>query len=272
MWLQRAWLTPRGIEVWYHTELLNLSCYVLVLWYCLKIIGDHRSRSVMRIAWILMACSAGASIGRHFFEWLTAAAGWNRTMQNSLTSLRQIPIVIAMLLLTAGLIVMWSSFTHIGLGLRFQWSDYLLAAATVIFTPWIFSLRGHLNDAGSVYPVIRALQSASPILLAAPTLVALALHRISVEMGGGQMARSLRSLVVFLFLRLAVMLVTPYTESVLVVRSMIAGFSLCAVWFFASAVCYRWQLTEEASALAERYDADPGHEIRRLAQELHPRG
>jgi hypothetical protein len=77
----------------------------------------------------------------------------------------------------------------------------------VAFVPLTLSVRENLADARSAYPLIRHLQSASPILLAAPALVGIVLHRIRQEMGGGQLATSLRFMLAFLVVRLAVLLV-----------------------------------------------------------------
>lgn len=97
---------------------------------------------------------------------------------------------------------MWSPFAAIGLGLRFRPVNGFLAIG----------------------------------------ILGLALHRISVEMGGGQLAASLRYLVAFLMVRLAA----------LVNRLFVLG------------VHHRWQLTVADGRLADRYEANPEEEIQTL--------
>jgi FtsH-binding integral membrane protein len=149
-------------------------------------------------------------------------------------SLRQIPIAVSLILLTAALVAMWSSFTSIGLGLRFRRSDALLLIVILALVPSIFSLRENMNDARSVYPLIRHLQSSSPLLLAAPALVALVLHRISQEMGSGQLAISLRFLVASLVLRLLALMVavSPALASIKAVAAISSAVFFAAPFMF----------------------------------------
>ena len=252
----------------------NLLAHAIAVLLCLRIAADHSTHSTMRIAWLLIAAGSVAAILRHGFEWLAFLAGWDQTMLTTLVSLRQIPIVLSLMLLIAGLVAMWSSFAAIGLGLRFRRSDAIVLVLVVAFVPSIFSLRENLNDAGSAYLLIRRLQSASPLLLAAPALVGLVLHRISQEMGGGQLAIALRCLVASLLLRLAAMLVTVSPElhgiSGLAVPATAAGWA--AQWLFALGVAYRWRLTVAASALADRYETNPAEEIVGLSEVLAQTG
>jgi len=242
---------------------LFIVCYAFALYYWLKIAADHPRGSTMRIAWLLLAWSSAISIVRHTFEWTGYLSGFNRTMLTTLASLRQIPTVLALVFLTAGLIAMWSSFSAIGLGVRFRRTDLLWVAVIVAFVPLTLSVRENLADARSAYPLIRHLQSASPILLAAPALVGIVLHRIRQEMGGGQLATSLRFMLAFLVVRLAVLLVgnLPIRDEFPSLLIATQAASWAAPWLFPIAAVKRWNLTVSADALAERYENNPEREI-----------
>ncbi len=258
-------LPTRWLQMSLH--LLTAVAYAGATSICLKIAGDYRDRSTMRLAWRLIAASATVAVIRHCFEWLVLATGWNETRLTTLVSLRQIPIVVSLILLAAGLVAVWSSFTSIGMGLRFRGGDIVVLGIILAFVPSIFSLREEMSDAQSVYPIIRHLQSASPVLLAAPALVALALHRISREMGGGQLATSLRCLVAFLLMRLLALFLGSYPGvAAFTVASRTVWWSVG--WLFLLAVFYRWRVTVSASELADRYEADPEAELAGVSRAL----
>lgn len=242
---------------------LFIISYSFALYYWLKIAADHPRASTMRMAWLLLAWSSAISIVRHGFEWSGYLSGFNTTMQTTLASLRQIPTVLALVFLTAGLIAMWSSFSAIGLGVRFRRTDLIWVAVIVALVPLTLSVRENLADARSAYPLIRHLQSASPILLAAPALVGIVLHRIRQEMGGGQLATSLLLMVAFLVLRLFVLLLEnlPIREEFPWLLILTQAGSWAAPWLFALAAVKRWNLTISAEVLTERYETNPEEEI-----------
>jgi hypothetical protein len=248
----------------------HVLAYGIALYYALRIGADHRAPSAMRTAWLLMAASAAVAIIRHVFDWVAYLAGWKETMLTTLVSLRQIPIVLSLLLLTAGLAAMWSSFAAIGMGLRLRFGDIAWLIVILACVPMIFSLRAVMSDAQSAYTLMRHLQSASPILLAAPALLALMLHRISQEMGGGSLAVSLRFLVAFLVTRLVGLLsgLGPWVENIPAVAVLTQAVNWSAPWIFTLALVYRWRVTAFASEMADRYAVDPESEIAQLSQGL----
>ncbi len=249
---------------------LFLIAYSFALYLWLKIAADHPAGSTMRMAWVLMAWSSAISIIRHGFEGTAFLAGWTETMPTTLLSLRQIPIVLALVFLAAGLIAMWSSFAAIGLGLRFRGTDWLWFGLILAFVPVIFSARENLLDAHSSYAVIRDFQAASPVLLAVPALVAVVLHRIRQEMGGGQLATSLRLMVAFLVLRLVALsfLGSAFHEHFPVIGALSQAGGWAAPWLFPLAAVQRWKVTISASALFHRYEINPAGEIAGLSQIL----
>jgi len=249
---------------------LYIVANAIAFHFCRKICTDHRDPSTMHLAWMLMAASCVTAIVRHGYEWTTYLLGWHdKPLLASVVSLRQIPTVLAMVFMTAGLVAMWSSFAAIGLGVRFRWRDAILPLVIVALAAADLSHRQNMWDARSAaYPLMRYLQMLSPVSLAVPALLGLVLQRISREMRGGQFADFLRYLVWSLLLRLASLLTTfsPELREVSVIA--IAGTAAfwAAPWLFALAVLRRWRITESLSEMAELYERDPEEEFAKLAR------
>lgn len=246
---------------------LYIVANAIAFHYCRKICSDHRDPSTMHLAWLLMAASCAMAIVRHTFEWTIYQKGWTDIPKmTSVVSLRQIPTVLAMVFMTAGLVAMWSSFAAVGLGMRFRWRDAILPLIIVALTAADLSHRQNMWDARSDYQLMGYLQMLSPVSLALPALLGLVLQRISQEMRGGQFADFLRYLVWSLLLRLASLLTTfsPDLRDVRVIA--IAGTAAfwAAPWLFALAVMLRWRITESLSVMAELYERDPEEEFAKL--------
>lgn len=265
---------PPGHSIMSAEQLLYVASYGFALWFFVRILADHASGSTMRLAWMMMAWSAGFSIVRHAFEFVSYAAGWNTTRLYTLVSLRQIPIVLSLVCLTVGLLAMWASFAALGMGIRFEWTDFACAAVILAFVPLIISSRENMLDARSVWPLIRHLQSASPVLLAAPALLVVVLHRIRQEMGGGQMALALRFVIAFLLLRLIALLagVSAVIHEFPIGSALLQAGGAAAVWLFPMFALERWQMTVAARELARRYDSNPGGELENLVAQSEDAG
>jgi hypothetical protein len=248
-------------------EPLYLLANAIGLIYCRKICGDHHGRSTMRTAWLLMAGSCAAAIVRHGFEWTTFLLGWDDgNMATNIVSLRQIPTVLAMVFLTASLIFMWSSFAAVGLGMRYRLRDAVMLLAVLALMVGVLSNRQELWDDRSEYVLMRYLQWSSPVILALPALIGLALQPVCKEMGGGQLAVSLRYLVWSLLLRLASLLATftPALKGVSVVAMAGTAAFWAAPWLFALAILSRWRMTESLHELSELYERNPEAELAKL--------
>ncbi len=257
--LTRIWATAN--------KPLSVLVYSIALYVSLKIVSDFRSPSAMRTAWLLMCASCAAAVVRHGYEWFIAVAGWTETRALTWASLRQIPTVLSLILLTASLIAMWWSFNSIGLRLRFHKSDVFVLFAVLGLVPFVFSLRDGMNDSQSVYPFIRGLQSLSPLLLASPALTGLVLHRLSQEIGAGHLARSLRYLVASLLIRLVALMIVASPMLASIPAAAVLGNAVFwgSHWLFLIGITYRWRMTESASELADRYHRNPETEIAGLS-------
>jgi len=266
-WLRQPNVAPWMAPFYTTRNLVPAAAYALALFFCFTVKADYPADSRMRFAWSLMQASCAFAVFRYLIDWI--AVRWKDSIDPALISLRQIPIAVTLILLTGSLVAMWTSFTAIGLGTRFRKLDLLGFAATAACVPFVFSLWEGMADSRSSYAFIRYVQSASPILLAAPALVALALHRISHEMGEGTLTYSLRLLAVSLVLRLASLWIgssavgrEPYYSALTL------ALNSASAWIFVQAIFKRWCLTVQASNLAERYRRDPNHEIAELSRSL----
>jgi hypothetical protein len=111
--------------------------------------------------------------------------------------------------------------------------------------------------------LVRSLQFISPVLVSVLAGITVPLHRLSCQMDGGQIAKSLRYLVVFAFVRalLFVRIIPPVAA--LPLAPFVHGVLVQTVpWLFALAVAYRWQLTAEALTRKTACTPAPGMLIR----------
>jgi hypothetical protein len=266
-WLRQPGLVPWMSAFYFSRNLVLAVPYTFALFLCLKIQADYPADSRMRLAWRLIAASCAFAVFRYGFDWIVVNKP--NVMDSTTVSLRQIPIALTLILLTAGLVAIWTSFAAIGLGGHFRKIDLVGFAVTAAFVPFVYYLREGMADARSGYAVIRQIQSASPLLLAAPAMVALVLHRISHEMGQSRLALFLRLLALSLLLRLVSLWIGSSSFSQ---EPFYNGFAFAtnsaASWIFAQAIFHRWRLTVQAASLAERYKSDPEGEIAELSRRL----
>ncbi len=253
---------------------ISMLVYALALYFSLKIGGDYRTPSPMRTAWLLMCASCAAAVLRHGYEWFIALVGLGETRPFTWATLRQIPTVLTLVLLTASLVAMWWSFNSIGLRLRFGRGEVLLLLTLLTVVPFIFSLRDRMNDSQSLFPFIRGLQSLSPLLLAAPAVAGMVLHRLSQEIGEGQLARSLRYLVASLLIRLLALTIaaSPLFGGIPALAVLGNALYWGSHWLFLIGITHRWRMTTSVSELAERYQQNPQLEVAELSTVLSQRG
>ena len=224
---------------------LSLLAYLVAFWFAVRIPGDHPEGSAMRRAWRLIVWSCAMGMIRYVME-LAAPA--------PLVGLRQAPNVLHLGLLLAGLVVTWSAFRELRMGVRLTAAHWAAVGAILVLAGLAFSMSGQLPDSGSVFPAIRFLQLLATLLIFAGALLGVVLHRISQEIGGGELAGSMRAIVAFLLLRPVIFVVRFSLASgnpgAAVILLSVANAS---VWLLTLGVIYRWRLTERAAEMAERY-------------------
>lgn len=223
--------------------------YAFAVIACVRIALAVRGSRELFWAWMLFAASSAVSIGRHLFEAPALVPFWLGSADNPALGFRQFPIVGALLLFFAGLLVLSEFFRKAGLGWQATISDYGLIAVLMVVVPVTFELRGSFSDAGSPYGFVRLLQSLSPFLLAAVAVPAVLLHRISYQLSGGGLSGVLQLIVCFIYVRLWMLLVNCFFDAhtSLLVRAPIESMHSVPAWLFALAAVQQWRLLVKAS-------------------------
>jgi hypothetical protein len=211
----------------------------------------------MRAAWLLLAVSSGFGVVRQVFEFAAVAAGW-RSAAPEIMNLRMIPVTLELTLLAAGLALMLRSYVSLGLGVRLRWTDALWLAVMLSMVPAVLSMRGNLSAAHSVNTVLRDLQAFSPAFMAVAALFGILLHRVAQDMEGGELAGSLRLIVVYLMCRMMGMVVRSWPDvyNNFAVSVALLAIARSATWLFTLAVSRRWRVTERANEISQSYAGD----------------
>jgi hypothetical protein len=249
--------TPLGgiLGDWSLTFILGATlAHVFALFLSVKLIHEFPTRSKMRLAWQLIAASIVAALLRHLIECLFIGFGWRA---DPMFGIRQIPLLIALVLLLAGLVVMWSAFSSLGLGLHAQKVDLAGLAGILILAPAALIFERQVVDNELPLWFVRMLTLANPFLLAAPAGVSILLYRISVQLGEGQLARSLRYLAVFPTVRLLLIVLNAlpgHFSHLPAVDPFRLALQSSVSWFLALAIAERWQLTLQAKNKMKEYE------------------
>ena len=214
---------------------------------------DLPQDSAMRRAWWLMSASGASACVRYIVEWVSEFSKWTAATE-PLIGIRQIPGVVALILLVASLSLIWMSFARMGIGLSLRSRDLIAIFAVVVLLPPIVLFRENLADAGSMYSAIRHMQFSQPFLLACSGALAIVLLHISEEVGDGQLSRSLRYLAWFLILRLVLMMcaIVPAIQQIVPLKVVRGGFNGAMPWLFTLAIAYRWKLVADARAALKK--------------------
>jgi hypothetical protein len=249
---QTAWRDLLGN--WSFAFLVGATvAHVIASILAVKLVQEFPKGSRMRLAWVLIAASNLGGLVRHVFECVVIRAGYWR---HPVFGLRQIPLVLALVLLLAGLVVMWSAFSSLGLGLRVYKRDIVALAALMLVVPPALIFERHEMDLDSPFAVVRILNLISPFFFAATAGLGLLLYRLSVQLGEGQLARSLRYLALFPAARLLLSVLTIFPDEVLGVpylRPFLFALTYTVSWFLALAMAERWQLTLDAARQMKKY-------------------
>ena len=159
---------------------------------------------------------------------------------------------------------MWRAYHKVGLGFRIELRDYAAMAGVLLLSLAVFMYRENLTEAQSPYLTSRILQPVGLILLSICAALSLGLQRLAVQMGGGQLARALRWLTLYVLVRGVLVLLNaarPEFVSVAgpwVVRSVFdIGWQLVP-WIVVLAAACRAELTVKAARELEQRRAAKG--------------
>jgi hypothetical protein len=221
--------------------LASFLAAVLTSAVCARIAREYRRGSWMRISWTLLCASAGVSAVRYLMQSVFSAGPPELVY---MLEWRQIPSVLSLVLLAAGFLAMYRSLASLGIGFSATRGDWALLLVIVAVAPAVVWFREGLSESRSTYSLIRYLQFISPVLVVALAGISVPLHRLSSQMEGGQIARSLRFFVLFALVRTLLFLrIIPAVASVPLALFVHSVLIYTIPWLFAVAVAYRWQLT-----------------------------
>lgn len=221
------WVNAAGKEI----------AYILATGFCLQIASEYRRQPLMRLAWNLLAANALVSILRHVLE--------TRSLQQVLHVhlYRQIVITAALLLLLGGMWSMACAFLRTGLGFRVHRIDVIAVVMIFGVVSAILIFHDHLSEAHIPLPAVRDLQLFSQVVIAAAGALSVVLHRITLDMGGGKLAISMRFLVGHILGRVMLVLTGVILRPYLSTHQewgFVSNLAFNAtIWIFALAACYR---------------------------------
>ncbi len=232
--------------------LMMAAAYVVAFAFCVEIARDHKNSPAMHFAWMLFAGSSAMSIVRHVTQALVASLlipGFGR--EASYVPI-QLPMALALVLLFAGLLSMWSAFLAVGLGFHARRIDIVVVTLMLLMLPPVL-IRNAERLPAFVSGWMASLPFAGAVLLPACGAIAVLLHRTAVQMRGGETARALLYLIWYPGLRLAAMLATvePYLKAVPVVSVVTYAVYQTAPLVFTLGLAYRWRIAVKASAALE---------------------
>lgn len=221
---------------------------------CRRIAGEHRDSPGMRRAWMALAASACLSLLRHSGLAVISIGPTDGPDSLSAYITTQSFMALSLVFLTAGLFLMWRTFSALELGFPVQPIDIALFVSIVVLAPPIMLSTSFTNPLpyDAMVPVFRY---AGAILLSASAVMGILLHRIAVQMRGGELAKALRMLVIFTLGRLLISMLSaiPALRANAVVSILSQVIMQGIPFLFTLAAAYRWQITETArTAVAER--------------------
>ncbi|MGH9842809.1 MAG: hypothetical protein ACREEM_29060 [Blastocatellia bacterium] len=180
----------------------GLLAYGIATLLGLEIAAEYRQARWSRLAWLLLAASAGLSLvkrsaGSPLLDFV-AQDYRSGPLRGLLDNLLLAPANLCML---GGLLAMWWAIHRIGLGFGIERRDYAaMAAVGALFLTLLVS-RESLSQGQSPFLLSRVLQPLNLALLGVCSAFGVVLHRYAVEMGDGKLAVVMRWLMAFMLLR-----------------------------------------------------------------------
>jgi len=231
----------------------GVIAYGIAMVLCFQIAAEYRHSYWLRVAWLCLAVKSGVAVVRYALDdpmINLIRPGYYESPWSGLA--RELPMAVALSFLVAGMLAMAYGFLQMGLGFKLERRDWAAIAGVIAVLIAVIYFRQDLSAARwKSMPLVLQAQIAIQILFAVAAAISIILYRLSLQMGGGQLALAMRSLIVYIVLR-----------SMLVFVSMILLPSLFRVdrenfvtmfvyqatpWLFTLAAVYRFQLASNAT-------------------------
>lgn len=241
----------------------SIVAYVIALSLCLQIAAEYEPKSWLRYSWLSLASSAGTSIFRHLVDSALPDLLWPGYGRSALSvSLKEGLVAVSLLLLLAGILMMWWTFHRAGLGFKLGVGQLLTVAVVFASLTGILWLREGMWDRYWTSPVAFGLQLSTQLLLAAVAVASALIYQICRQMGGGRLAAAMQWIAFYAVLRLVLYLTWLLGRYVVSIPELDFWRNLlfcCAPWIFALAASNRSQLTVEAIRLQRASGFGSGH-------------
>lgn len=245
------WPHSQAME-WLFRNSASIFAYVVALALSLEVAGEYRGAPLLRVAWLALAANAGISVVRMILEgpWIGLLwSGYDRALRGLCQHLAIVPANVALLI---GVLAMCLAYHRVGLGFEVARRDYALMGMIAAVLIALLTFRSGLTEAQSPYLTGRYLQQTGLVLLALVSAVSVLLHRMALQMGGGQLARVLMLLTLYALARSTVVLLGALRRTL---RPTAGFFIDCLielawtviVWLPALAAAYRAQMTVSAA-------------------------
>jgi hypothetical protein len=242
-------------------NMTSIAAFAVAFALNLEIAREYRKTPLLHLAWLALAANAGISVIRMIFEGFWIGVFWSGYHKSMRGLLQHVAIVPANLCLLVGVIAMCVAYHRVGLGFEITRRDcYAMALIAAVLIASL-TFREGLTETNSLYPAGRWLQRTGLIQLAVISAVSVLLHRMAIQMGGGQLAKVLMLITFYTLGRssnvfLSAIRPTLPTQAQFFVRVVVESAWLVIVWLPALAAAYRMQMTAAARRSIQQLERD----------------
>jgi hypothetical protein len=231
----------------------GMIAYGVAMVLCFQIAAEYRHSRWLRIAWLCLAVKSGIAVVRYALDdpmLNLIRPGYYESAWSGLA--RELPMMVAILFLVAGMLAMAYGFLQMGLGFRLERRDWVAIVALFAVIVAVMYFRQDLSAARwKTMPLVLQAQVATQILLAVAAALSILLYRLSLQMGGGQLAIAMRCLIAHIIVRALLVFVSMILLPGLfrIDRENVVTMFLYqgTPWLFTLAAVYRYQLAPNAT-------------------------
>ncbi len=234
----------------------GVIAYGIAMVLCFQIAAEYRHSYWLRLAWLCLAIKSALAVVRYTLDdpmLNLIRPGYYESPLSGLA--RELPMAIAVSFLVAGMLAMARGFLQMGLGFKLERRDWVAIVGVIAVLIAVIYFRHDLSAARwKSMPLALQAQITTQILYALAAAISILLYRVSLQMGGGQLAAALRCLIVYIALRALLVFVSMVLLPGLF-RIDRENFVTMFVyqgtpWLFTLAAVYRYQLASNATRQA----------------------
>ncbi len=225
---------------------MSIACLTMMV-LTLVIAREHRATRRLNFAWLALTAHAGVALVRAWIEFSLYYYDSYPLGRWWMGFLMQVVVVGGTLLVLLSMLAMVQAYQLVGLGLKLERQDWLIAALALALLPMLLTYRNEFTEAGSPLVFTRYLQQLGIYLLPVAAMVGLVLQRQTARMGGGQLASALRWLTAYVLTRAILVLAAawiqdlphPLSEFNTLLSALITAAGQAALWLAVIATAKR---------------------------------